>query len=264
MTRATDADSVPNVPEIAHPPPHRPTDYATLIARATAAPAVLGLVLKGSHAHEGMVTEHSDHDVYAIVSDEREAALAGLEDCRTADLDLVVTTVEGFRRLDGLERYGIARGRVLLDQLDGEIASIVAAKGRLETAEASRAAAGWLDAYANSHYRSVKNARDGHPLAAHLDAGDSIGFLLEFLFALDRRPRPYNKYLTWELDRFPLPRWNAPELLATIGRITAQGDTDLQRRLFSQVEAVAREAGHGPTLDDWGEDLHLMRPPPRP
>ncbi|MDQ0385615.1 hypothetical protein J2S54_002435 [Streptomyces sp. DSM 42143] len=142
------------MPEIAHPPPHRPTDYATLIARATAAPAVLGLVLKGSHAHEGMVTEHSDHDVYAIVSDEREAALAGLDNCRSADLDLVVTTVEGFRRLDGLERYGIARGRVLLDRLDGEIASIVAAKGRLETAEASRAAAGWLDAYANIRNRS--------------------------------------------------------------------------------------------------------------
>ncbi|OKI88060.1 hypothetical protein AMK11_07680 [Streptomyces sp. CB02414] len=233
-----------------------------MTGQASSVPAILGLVLKGSHAHEGMVTVRSDHDVYAIVSDEQEAALAGFGDCRTADLDLVVTTVEGFRQLDGLERYGIARGRVLLDRLDGEIASIVAAKGRLEAEEASRAAAAWLDAYANSHYRSVKNARDGQPLAAHLDAADSIGFLLEFLFALDRRPRPYNKYLTWELERFPLPRWDASELLATIGRIAAHGDAGLQRQLFGQVEAVAREAGHGPVLDDWGEDLDLMRPRP--
>ncbi|MFE0820538.1 hypothetical protein ACFW4M_19675 [Streptomyces sp. NPDC058794] len=248
-----------NVPEISHPP-HHLTTYAALTAHASTVPTVLGLVLKGSHAHEGMVTAYSDHDVYAIVSDEREAALAGLENCRTADLDLVVMTVEGFRRLDGLERYGIARGRVLLDRLDGEIASIVAAKGRLEADEATRTAAAWLDAYANSHYRSVKNSRDGHPLAAHLDAADGIGFLLEFLFALDGRPRPYNKYLTWELERFPLPRWDASELLATIGRIAAHGGADLQRQLFGQVEAVAREAGHGPVLDDWGEDLHLMRP----
>ncbi len=254
-----EADSVLNVPEFSYTS-HHPTNYASMTAQAATVPGILGLVLKGSHAHEGMVTEHSDHDVYAIVSDEQEAALAGFADCRTADLDLVVTTVEGFRRLDGLERYGIARGRVLLDRLDGEIASIVAAKGRLEAEEASRAAAAWLDAYSNSHYRSVKNARDGHPLAAHLDAGDSIGFLLDFLFALDRRPRPYNKYLTWELERFPLPGWDAPELLATIGRIAAHGDRDLQRQMFGQVEAVAREAGHGPVLDEWGEDLHLMRP----
>lgn len=178
LTQVIESHSVLNVPEISHPS-HHLTDYAALMAHATAVPTVLGLVLKGSHAHEGMVTEHSDHDVYVIVSDEREAALAGFADCRTADLDLVVTTVEGFRRLDGLERYGIARGRVLLDRLNGEIASVVVAKGRLETGEASRAAAAWLDAYANSHYRSVKNARDGHLLAAHLDAADSIGFLLE-------------------------------------------------------------------------------------
>ena len=38
---------------------------------------------------------------------------------------------------------------------------------RVNNEEAFRAAAGWLDAYANSLYRSVKNARDGHPLAAH-------------------------------------------------------------------------------------------------
>ncbi|MFC7816310.1 hypothetical protein ACFUTR_16895 [Streptomyces sp. NPDC057367] len=253
---------MPNLPENTAPTPRTLPTYDALLAHASTAPTVLGLVLKGSHAHDGTATQHSDHDVYAIVSDEREAALEGFADCRTADLDLVVVTVEGFRRLDGLERYGIARGRVLLDRLDGEIASIVAAKGHLEAGEASRAATGWLDAYANSHYRSVKNARDGHLLAAHLDAADSSGFLLEFLFALYRRPRPYNKYLTWELKRFPLPRWDAAGLLATIGRIAADSDTDLQRRLFGQVEAVAREAGHGPVLDDWGEDLRLMRPRP--
>ncbi|MCO6716866.1 hypothetical protein KQH23_31045, partial [Streptomyces sp. CHB19.2] len=89
-----------------------------------------------------------------------------------------------------------------------------------------------LDAYANSLYRSVKNDRDGHALAARLDAADSVRFLLELLFALDRRPRPYNKYLAWELARFPLPGWDTGPLLDAVDGISATGDVSAQRRLF--------------------------------
>ncbi|TDC27455.1 hypothetical protein E1265_01890 [Streptomyces sp. 8K308] len=236
--------------------------YEAFTARAAADPAVVGLVLKGSHAHDGMATRHSDHDVYVVVADGADTELAGLHGHRSAELDLVVVDLEAFRRLGGWERYALARARVLLDRLDGEIAKIVAAKGLLDADEAHRAAAGYLDAYANSLYRSVKNARDGHPLASHLDATDSLGFLLETLFALDRRPRPYNKYLAWELERFPLPGWDAGPLLAAIGRIAVTGDVDEQRRLFARVEPEARAAGHGATLDAWGDDLRVMRPAP--
>lgn len=148
----------------------------------------------------------------------------------------------------------------MLDRLDGGIAEILAAKARLDSAEAFRDAAQWLDAYANSLYRSVKNNRDGHALAARLDAADSIGFLLELLFALDRRPRPYNKYLEWELSRYPLPGWDTDPLLEALDRISATGGVSLQRSLFARIEATARHAGHGAVLDAWGEDLELMRP----
>jgi hypothetical protein len=237
-----------------------PLSYEAFIAYAATDPDVVGLVLKGSHAHDGMATEYSDRDVYVVVTDDASADLVGLNGHRSADLDLIVTTVDEFRRLGGYERYALARARVLLDRLDSEITRIVAAKGRLDINEASRQAADWLDAYANSLYRSVKNARDGHALASRLDAADSIGFLLELLFTLDGRPRPYNKYLEWELARFPLPGWETEALLAAIGQIASDGDVDRQRRLFAQVEAVARRAGHGPTLDAWGDDLLLMRP----
>ncbi|MFF0751898.1 hypothetical protein [Streptomyces sp. NPDC004267] len=104
--------------------------------------------------------------------------------------------------------------------------------------------------------------RDGNPLAGHLDAAASIGFLLDLLFALDRRPRPYNKYLVWELERFPLPGWESDALLGTVARITATGEVASQQRLFAWVEAAARAAGHAAVLDAWGEDLLLMRPHP--
>ncbi|MER6913578.1 hypothetical protein ABT354_18070 [Streptomyces sp. NPDC000594] len=250
--------------------------YAALLARVTNDPAVVGLVLKGSHAHDGMATEHADHDVYVVVAEDTKGtgdtedtggagsgpgALADLHGHRSAELDVLVTTVDGFRSLPGYEDYALSRARVVIDRLDGGIAAIVAAKGRRDRHEAATAAADWLDAYANSLYRSLKNTRDGQPLAARLDATDSLGFLLELLFALDRRPRPYNKYLEWELARFPLPGWETGPLLAAIGRIAGTGDTGAQRSLFARVEAVAREAGLGAVLDAWGEDLALMRPP---
>jgi hypothetical protein len=239
-----------------------PLTYDAFIAHATADPAVVGLVLKGSQAHEGMATEHSDHDLYVVLADGAETDLRRFGGHRTPQLDLVIVSLAGFRAagMPGFERYALARARVVLDRLDGGIGEILAAKARLGADEAFLAVGACLDAYANSLYRSVKNDRDGEALAARLDATDSMGHLLEVLFALDRRPRPYNKYLRWELARYPLPDWDTETLLRALDRISASGDVEVQRGLFARVEAAARAAGHGAVLDDWGEDLLLMRP----
>lgn len=235
--------------------------YDAFVELATADSAVVGLVLKGSQAHDGMITERSDHDLYVILADAAPTELTRYAGHRTRELDLVIIRLTEFRTLDPrVDRYGLARAAVVLDRVDGGIAEIVAAKARLGAEEAFRDSGGWLDAYCNSLYRSVKNERDGHPLANRLDAADSIGFLLELLFALDRRPRPYNKYLKWELARYPLPGWDTAALLDAVDRISATGDVTLQRHLFARVESAARRAGHGAVLDAWGEDLALMRP----
>ena len=240
----------------------QPLTYDALVELATADPAVVGLVLKGSRAHDGMTTQHSDHDLYVILADDATTGLTRLAGHRTAELDLVIVSLTEFRAagMPGFERYALARALIVLDRLDGGIARILADKARLGADEAFQDAGGRLDAYVNSLYRSVKNHRDGQVLAARLDAADSVRFLLELLFALDRRPRPYNKYLEWELARYPLPGWDADVLLRAVDRISATGDVALQRHLFTLVERAAREAGHGEVLDAWGEDLDLMRP----
>ncbi|PZG11555.1 hypothetical protein [Nonomuraea aridisoli] len=244
-------------------PTQRPLNYHTFVELAGADPAVVGLVLKGSQAHDGMVTEHSDHDLYVVLADGAVTELTRFTGHRTAELDLVLVSLTEFRAagMPGFERYALARAKVVLDRLGGGIAEILAAKARLDAGEAFRDCAEWLDAYANALYRSVKNDRDGHALAARLDAADSVRFLLELLFALDRRPRPYNRYLEWELARRPLPGWDTRALLDTVERIATTAEVPLQRALFAQVEPVARRAGHGAVLDAWGDDLHLMRPP---
>ncbi|GHB74876.1 hypothetical protein GCM10010377_76680 [Streptomyces viridiviolaceus] len=240
----------------------QPLTYDTLVGLAAADPAVVGLVLKGSQAHDGMVTPYSDHDLYVVVADDARTELTRFAGHRSAELDLVIVTLTEFRGAGthGWERYALARAQIVLDRLDGGIARILADRARPGADEAFQDASGWLDAYANSLYRSVKNHRDGRTLAARLDAADSIRSLLELLFALDRRPRPYNKYLEWELARHPLPGWDTDILLRAVDRISATGDVSQQRHLFALVETAAREAGHGSVLDAWGDDLDLMRP----
>ncbi|MGC0373813.1 hypothetical protein [Streptomyces sp. SAI-229] len=240
----------------------QPLTYEAFVEIAAADPAVVGLVLKGSQAHDGMTTRYSDHDLYVVLADGATTRLTRFEGHRTPGLDLVVVSLSAFRTagMPGFERYALARARVVLDRLDGGITRILADKARLSADEAFRDAGGWLDAYVNSLYRSVKNHRDGLVLAARLDAADSVRFLLELLFALDRRPRPYNRYLEWELARHPLPGWETGVLLRAVDRISATGEVSLQRELFARVEAAARQAGHGEVLDAWGEDLALLRP----
>jgi len=65
-------------------------------------------------------------------------------------------------------------------------------------------AAGALDAYVNSTYRSLKAERLGEVLGARLDAADAASHLLDALFALRGRVRPWSKYLRWELEVEPL------------------------------------------------------------
>lgn len=240
----------------------QPLTYDAFVGLAAADSAVVGLVLKGSRAHDGMITERSDHDLYVVLADGATTELTRFAGHRTAELDLVIVTLTEFRAagMPGFERYALARAQIVLDRLDGDIARILADKARLTADEAFEVSGAWLDAYANSLYRSVKNHRDGQVLAARLDAGESIRCLLELLFALDRRPRPYNKYLEWELTRHPLPGWESDVLLRAVERISATGEVVLQRRLFALVEVAAREFGHGEVLDAWGEDLDLMRP----
>ncbi|TDC74352.1 hypothetical protein E1283_16025 [Streptomyces hainanensis] len=227
-------------------------------------PAVAGAVLTGSKARDGMSTRWSDHDVFVIAHDGRGTDIG---DRRTATLDVVAMGMAEFRRhaLPGSgsewNRYAFVGARVVHDTPEGLIAELVARKTTLTPEEADSLAAGHLDAFVNSAYRALKNHRDGHPLAGHLDAAEAAPPLLTHVFALERRVRPYNKYLAWELAQRPLaaPAWREDRLSGLLGELVAHGRPDTLRRLFTDVEPLARAAGHGPVLDAWGDDLLLLR-----
>ncbi len=229
---------------------------------------VVGVVLSGSAAREGMATARSDYDLYVVVEDSVPDAdpLLGLSGFRSAQLDLSVLRLAEFRDYAmpahpaWWDRFAFVGARVVFDRLSGLIGSLVADKTVLSEVDAYRRVADYLDAYTNSVYRSLKNHRDGRMSAARLDAADTIPCLLTVLFALQRRIRPYNKYLEWELGQRPLDGecWAAPALLGALSRILDDGDPATQRSLFAAIEGVARAQGHGEILDSWGDDLVFL------
>lgn len=260
--------------------------FADLVSKAQADPSVLGLVLHGSRAFEGMATAHSDYDAFLIPAEGEQAnravrawaaefdpdlAPAGTWQSRKSlRIDLDIMPLSRLRSRDAHEaddrglfdesRYICEHAHVLIDRLDGQITTMV---GRVAafTPRHLEMLSETLDGYINLLYRSLKNRRDGHVLEAHLDAAHSMNVALWVIFAMHRRLKPPNKYLTWELRRRPLDgdRWEMPRLLPRIQRILADGDPDTQRSLFLDIESAARADGLSETVNGWGTKLEFLR-----
>ena len=239
--------------------------YAELRALARRDPNVIGLFLGGSRG-KGIATEHSDYDVYLIVGKNVGEYRRKFPRRHGDDPEIIVFSLAELRRHAAIgsesewNRYNFAHVTVEFDKTGGEIQELVDEKGSLPADAARATAAEALDGYINQYYRSAKNLRDGDELAVRLDAAESVPWFLTMLFALYERVRPYNKYLRWELEQHPLPdpEWSAARLLPLLSAVAA-GDPTAQRRLFRDVERLARERGLGDVVDGWGDDLPLLR-----
>jgi hypothetical protein len=224
--------------------------YTDLMAQAEADPDVLGVVLTGSLAREGMASVHSDADVIVVVA---EYGGAWTATTRTPRLDTIPISLAHLADVsDRWARYAYRGARVLLDRLDGRVAELVRAQATLTAAETEAWVRAELDGYVNFIYRAAKNRRDGRPDLARLDEAEAASWFGWTLFALHSRVRPYNKYLRWELDTHPLPApWTADYVIA--------GLTERPSALFGDLETVVRAEGYGDVLDSWGPDLALLR-----
>jgi predicted nucleotidyltransferase len=207
---------------------------------------VVGIVVFGSRGKGAFVTEASDWDVFVVVREHRgERPFV-----HGATLELVEVTLEELRNQPAWNRYSLTWLEPQLDKT-GEVAAALRDAVRVDPASAAEP----LDGYVNMLYRSLKNARVGLSLASLLDAQESIPWFLEFVFAVNGRLRPYNKWLAWELETHPL-LWND---LPQVERIARTGDLEEQRALFHEVEAIAREHGHGGVIEGWEPDVAWLR-----
>ena len=172
-------------------------------------PNIVGLYVGGSRG-KGAATIHSDYDCDIVVHDhvvpEYRARFGGDD----AGFNLGVFGASEFRAYAAIgssrewDRYNFAHLRAHVDKLDGEIQRLIEDKATMPAEIAATRLPLTLDAYINFTYRSLKNARDGRALAAQLDAAESANHLLNLVFLLHIRLRPYNKYLEWELTHWPL------------------------------------------------------------
>lgn len=228
----------------------------------------LGLVLSGS-AGRGMATNRSDLDVFVVLGDD---AAAGRTTAHSPDVDEIpwsrseLDTIGAFGTEEWWSRWSCAWAPVLLDRTGGEIAVALRRQATLTPDEADAVLIDHdrLDGWVNFAYRAVKSDRDGRPLEARLDAAESVPWLLDVVFAIAGRVRPYNKYLSWELHTHPVDGWPAEELLGLVGA-SLDGDLSAVRATLPRVRAACaaydRGRGHSRTtemIDGWGAELELF------
>jgi hypothetical protein len=146
--------------------------------------------------------------------------------------------------------------RVEMDKVDGEIGRLVDRKRRLTPDEAREIAVESLDEYINTLFRSLRNLEAGRELEGRLDAAETIPPILKTLFAFEGRVRPFNKWLRYDLEREPLAIGG---LLEHVDQIRQDGDRGHQRRVFREVERLARAAGHGAVVDGWEPNVAWLR-----
>ena len=230
--------------------------------------ALLGIVLSGS-AGRDYATERSDLDVVVVLTDD---AAADRRTAKSAEVDEIVDswsdvlTVAPFGTEHWWHRWSYAWAPVLLDRTGGALAEAVRRQGTLtgEESDAILIDHDRLDGWVNFAYRAAKSDRDGRPLEARLDAAESVAWLLDVVFAVAGRVRPYNKYLPWELRTHPLDGWPADDLLGLVGRLL-DGDVAAVRALFPRVRAACAAydegRGHSRTTDmigGWGAELDVF------
>lgn len=230
---------------------------------------LLGLVLSGS-AGRGVTTDRSDLDVYVVLTD---AGACGRETSRSAAVDEIPVTISSLERVPQFGtngwwfRWSFAWAPVLLDRTEGRLQSALRRQATVTSDEAESILVEHdrLDGWLNYAYRALKNDRDGRPFERRLDAAESMPWLLDVVFTLAGRVRPYHKYLPWELRQHPLPHWQAEELLALLAA-TLDGDPSAIRATFERVERLCVAFDSERTepiltsvIDSWGEELRLLR-----
>jgi hypothetical protein len=181
----------------------------------------------------------------------RERGRQWTETTRTVELDTIVMTVAELSDVsDRYVRYVFRGAQILLDRLDGRIAALVAQQATPTQAEAAEWTRADLDGYLNFLYRAAKNHRAGQHDLARLEEIESVPWFLSTLFALHGRVRPFNKYLRWELEAFPLPApWTADHIVPAL--------IDRPAALFPALEKAVRAKGFGDVVDAW--DMELIR-----
>lgn len=230
--------------------------YEDYLEKAKSDERIIGIILAGGRG-KGASTENSDYDVILVTTDE------GFEGVKkdypkTEYIDSLPHAISTFREhaktgtRTQYDKYTFTHNTALVDKT-GEIQRLVDEKGTLEPDKIQKIVHDALGGYLNSLHRSLKNLRDGNKLAGHLDATETIPRILTFVFAIERRVRPFNKFLLWELEKYPLEKLplSSSDFIAKIEAIAKTADFATQKEFLEIIRTLAIENGHADEIADW-------------
>lgn len=230
--------------------------YESYLKKARTDDRIIGVILAGGRG-KGAATKNSDYDVFIITTDEGlEGVTKDYPD--TEYVDSLPRSISNFREHAKIgspteyDKYSFTHISAVIDKT-GEIQKLVDEKGSLAPDFAFKIARTYLGGYLNSVHRSLKHTRDGNSLAAQLDAAESISNLLIFIFAVENRVRPFNKFLEWELKNYPLKNLliKPSGFLKKILAIIKKANPKTQKEILEIVKKVAIKNGHSDEIKDW-------------
>jgi len=230
--------------------------YDSFIQQAESDNRILGVILSGGRSR-GVQSENSDYDVILITTDEGFDSVKK-DYPKTEFIDSLPHAISEFKDYaksgtrSQYDKYTFTHNKATIDKT-GEIQKLVDEKGTLEPDFIKKAVHDALGGYQNSLHRALKNTRDGNVLAGLLDAGETIPRILNFIFALEGRVRPFNKFLAWELDNYPLKKLpiESKDLLSKIEIISKTGDVEVQKEILAMIRKMAMANGFNDEIANW-------------
>jgi hypothetical protein len=231
-----------------------------LIAEASADPDVIGLVLTGSRAI-GAIGPDSDYDVVFVVTDEAMARYSATQamPARGTTVTPPVSTKDMWNEAPSTLHFDIvhpdmrptwAEARILYDPT-GETERIFVPFRRMTAEQARTTVAARYDDYLNGFFRSLKCWRRGNELGARMEAAQTADILVNLLFALECRWRPYSSRLIFHLHHLAGQGWGEGELQIFLLDLITTGDPTRQQILMRRVAPLLHERGFGPVYDAW-------------
>ncbi|MCB0060787.1 MAG: hypothetical protein KDE19_01685 [Caldilineaceae bacterium] len=231
-----------------------------LIREATADADVIGFILTGSRAI-GATGPDSDYDVVFVVTDEALARYGEtkISPLRGSTLPPLVSTKDMWHeaprslQLETIVAWMLptwAEARILYDR-NGETERIFTPLRFMTPARSKSAVADFYDDYLNGFFRSLKCWRQGNTLGGRLEAAQSTDSLLNMLFALEQRWRPYSSRLIFHLHHLARQGWQPGELDAILLDLISTGNPTRQQALMRRIAALLAERGFAHVYDDW-------------
>ncbi len=241
------------------------SQFQRLVAESKIDPNILGFFIAGSRG-KGFENKDSDYDPYMIVKDvaaKRYKSRYG--NMKLEEIHLAILSLSEFKEYASWgspssgDRYDFTHVRIFSDK--SNIRKIIAEKGSIPKDKQKDFINSSLDSYVNSLFRSLKCLKNGNKTGARLEAAKSIYPLLDAIFALESRPRPFDGYLEKELEKYPLKKfaWKRGEFIRKILLIQASADLKAQQEILKNIERLFRKEGYSKVFDGWNKDLDWIK-----